>query len=203
MRKNRRKNAATAVLLFSFAGGMVGLAFASVPLYKLFCQITGFAGTTRTATAAPERVSDKFITVRFDANTNPGLPWKFQPAQKQIRVQAGRTAVAFYNAENLSDETITGTSTFNVTPYKVATYFSKTDCFCFTEQKLAPGETAKLGVEFFVDPEIFDNPNTREVKTITLSYTFFRALGEGGGGQPDGRKLTSRQPISSGDSEGS
>lgn len=175
MAKTRRKNGVTAVLLLSFAGGMVGLAFASVPLYKLFCQITGFGGTTRTATAAPAEASDKFITVRFDANTNPSLPWKFTPAQKQVRVRAGQSVVVYYNAENISDQTITGTSTFNVTPYKIATYFNKTDCFCFTEQKLAPGETAKLGVEFFVDPEIFDNPNTQEVKAITLSYTFFRA----------------------------
>ncbi len=175
MKKPRRNNGITAALLFSLVGGMVGLAFASVPLYRLFCQVTGFAGTTQTAATAPIAVSDKFITVRFDANTIPALPWKFSPAQKEIRVRAGKPAMAYYLAENLSAQSITGTSTYNVTPYKVAEYFAKTECFCFTEQKLAPGETAKLGVEFFVDPEIFNNPNTRDVKTITLSYTFFRA----------------------------
>jgi len=175
MKKARRKNGVTAVLLFSLVGGMVGLAFASVPLYKLFCQITGFAGTTQTAVAAPTVVSDRIISVRFDANTNPALPWKFTPVQKEIRVQAGKPAVAYYLAENVSEQSITGTSTYNVTPYKAAEYFAKVECFCFTEQKLAPGESAKLGIEFFVDPEIFNNPNTRDVKTITLSYTFFRA----------------------------
>jgi len=175
MKKPRRKNGVTAMLLFSLVGGMVGLAFASVPLYKLFCQVTGFAGTIQTAVATPTVVSDKFITVRLDANTIPALPWKFYPEQKETRVRAGSPAVAYYIAENLSAQSITGTSTYNVTPYKVAEYFAKTECFCFTEQKLAPGETAKLGVEFFVDPEIFNNPNTRDVKTITLSYTFFRA----------------------------
>ena len=149
MIKARKKNGITAVLLFSLVGGMVGLAFASVPLYKLFCQVTGFGGTTKTVASAPERVSDRTITVRFDANTNPSLPWKFSPEQRQVRVRAGESVVAFYKAENISEETLTGTSTFNVTPYKVARYFAKTDCFCFTEQKLAPGETAKLGVEFF------------------------------------------------------
>lgn len=192
MAKARRKNGVTALLLFSFAGGMVGLAFASVPLYKLFCQVTGFGGTPNTAAAAPVKVSDKFITVRFDANTNPSLPWKFAPAQKKVRVRAGQSVVVFYNAENTSDETITGTSTFNVTPYKVASYFTKTDCFCFTEQKLAPGEKAKLGIEFFVDPKIFDDPNTKEVKAITLSYTFYRVPGDSGG---DAKKQSQKLSV--------
>ncbi|MDA0304964.1 MAG: cytochrome c oxidase assembly protein [Proteobacteria bacterium] len=203
MKKPRRKNGITAVLLFSLVGGMVGLAFASVPLYKLFCQVTGFAGTTQTAAATPTVASDKFITIRFDANTIPALPWKFAPAQKEIRVRAGNPAVAYYLAENLSAQSITGTSTYNVTPYKAAEYFAKTECFCFTEQKLAPGETAKLGVEFFVDPEIFNNPNTRDVKTITLSYTFFRAPGDEEGAQPKGQELTSRRQGSYRESEGS
>mgnify|MGYP000391401531 FL=1 len=113
--------------------------------------------------------------MRFDANVNPALAWKFRPAQKEITVNAGVPTQIEYLAQNMANTTITGTSTFNVTPYKAAQYFSKIDCFCFTEQRLAPGEEASLGVQFYVDPEIFDDPNTREVTTITLSYTFFRA----------------------------
>ncbi len=173
--KPRQKNKATAVLLFSIAGGMVGLAFAAVPLYQLFCQVTGFGGTPKTAAAAPSTTSEKIITVRFDANVSPALPWAFAPVQRQVQVRAGVPMQVNYKALNLSDGPVTGTATFNVTPYKAGEYFSKIECFCFTEQRLAAGEEALMGVQFFVDPEIFNDPNTRDVKTITLSYTFFRA----------------------------
>ena len=177
MATTHRKNRATAVVLFTVAGGMVGLAFASVPLYRLFCQVTGFGGTPQTvAVAAPGAVpSGRTITVRFDANVNPGLDWQFHPQQPEIRVRVGESRVAYYKAVNRSDGPLTGTATFNVTPYKAGIYFSKTDCFCFTEQRLAAGEAAAMGVRFFVDPEILNDPNTRDVTTITLSYTFFRA----------------------------
>ncbi|MHA1597800.1 MAG: cytochrome c oxidase assembly protein, partial [Alphaproteobacteria bacterium] len=116
----------------------------------------------------------RMITVRFDSNVNSSLPWKFKPAQKEITLPVGSESLARYTAVNTSDETIIGTATFNVTPYKAAEYFNKVECFCFTEQKLAPGEEASLPVTFFVDPEIFNDPIARDVRTITLSYTFYR-----------------------------
>ncbi len=180
MAKPDTKNRATAVLLFSIAGGMVGLAFAAVPLYQLFCQVTGFGGTPKVA-AAPSPTtgtSEKIITVRFDANVSPALPWAFAPQQRQVQVRAGVPMLVNYKALNLSDGPVTGTATFNVTPYKAGKYFSKIECFCFTEQRLAGGQEALMGVQFFVDPEIFNDLNARDVKTITLSYTFFRAKEE-------------------------
>jgi len=178
MTKVRSRNSRTAVFLFAIAGGMVGLAFASVPLYQLFCQVTGSGGTPKVASGPPATVSANTITVRFDANVNPALAWTFRPGQKEITVKGGVPVEAVYLARNMSGVATVGTSIFNVTPFKAARYFSKIDCFCFTEQRLAPGEEATLGVQFFVDPEIFTDPNTRDVKTITLSYTFFRAPGD-------------------------
>ncbi len=185
MAQTHRKNRATALFLFTVAGGMVGLAFASVPLYQLFCQVTGFGGTPRTEdVAAPSAaMTDRTITVRFDANVNPALKWRFRPEQPEIRVRAGEPRVAYYRAVNRSAGPLTGTATFNVTPYKAGLYFSKTECFCFMEQHLAAGETARMGVEFFVDPEIFNDPNTRDITTITLSYTFFRATDDDSAGK--------------------
>ncbi|HJO75223.1 MAG TPA: cytochrome c oxidase assembly protein [Rhodospirillales bacterium] len=182
MHKPRKNNKATALVLFSVAGGMVGLAFAAVPLYQLFCQVTGFGGTPKVAAAAPSEsaskggaVAAREITVRFDANVNPALPWRFAPEQKKILVRAGAQTEINYRASNLSNRTTTGTATYNVTPFKAGEYFSKIECFCFTEQRLKPGEEAVMGVQFYVDPEIFTDPNTRDVKVITLSYTFFPA----------------------------
>ncbi len=177
MTKARSKNSQTAILLFSIAGGMVGLAFASVPLYQLFCQVTGYGGTPKVVSGPVGAASAKTITVRFDANVNPALAWTFRPGQREITVHGGELAEISYLARNMSATATVGTSTFNVTPYKAAQYFSKIDCFCFTEQPLAPGQEASLGVQFYVDPEIFNDPNTRDVETITLSYTFFSATG--------------------------
>ncbi len=180
----RRKNRAFAVTLFAVAGAMVGLSFASVPLYRLFCQVTGFGGTPRVGAALEAGpVSEQTITVFFDANVNESLPWKFRPVKRRMRVRAGETVLAFYRARNDSQGPLTGTATFNVTPYKAAIYFSKVDCFCFTEQRLEAGQVAEMPVSFFVDPAIFSDPDTREVRSITLSYTFFRAPGTGGGEQ--------------------
>ena len=177
MSKVRSRNSRTAILLFSIAGGMVGLAFASVPLYQLFCQVTGYGGTPKVVAGPAVTPSAKTITVRFDANVNPALAWTFRPEKREVTVNGGVPTRVVYLARNTSQEATVGTSTFNVTPYKAAEYFTKIDCFCFTEQRLAPGEEASLGVQFYVDPEIFSDPNTRDVKTITLSYTFFRAPG--------------------------
>jgi cytochrome c oxidase assembly protein subunit 11 len=178
-RDNRRstaRNAKISVALTLVVGAMVGLTFASVPLYRMFCQVTGYGGTTQVATAVPEAVSDRRITVRFNADVNPKLPWKFQPIDHAITLRVGESGLAFFRAENLSDRPVTGTATFNVTPLKAGQYFDKTQCFCFDEQRLEAGESAEMGVSFFVDPAILDDRNLDDVSTITLSYTFFKSL---------------------------
>lgn len=189
----RKKNRLTAVVLFTVAGSMVGLAFAAVPLYRLFCQVTGFGGTPKIAAQAPAESSDRTITVRFDANVNPALPWRFRPEKTQVTVRAGEPTLAYYRATNLSDAPLTGTATFNVTPFKAGEYFSKIDCFCFTEQRLEAGEEVTMGVQFFVDPEIFNDPNTQDVTTITLSYTFYPAAG--GDGKEGGKSQQAKAPA--------
>ena len=177
-KRARRRRAATALILGSVVCGMVGLAFAAVPLYELFCQVTGFGGTTQVAEEAPEAIGERMVTVRFNADTARDLPWYFKPEQREIKVRVGEMALAFYNAVNQSDRSLIGTSTFNVTPVKAGAYFNKIDCFCFEEQTLAPGERADFPVSFFVDPDIVEDRRLDDVTTITLSYTFF-ARGEG------------------------
>ena len=174
MAKARTRNGIVAAALVAVVVGMVGLSFASAPLYRLFCQVTGFGGTPNVA-AAPDaaKASERTIAVRFDANVNPALPWTFRPEQLEVQVRLGEPTLAFYKAINQADRAVTGTATFNVTPYKAGIYFSKIDCFCFTEQRLAAHQSADMPVQFFVDPEIFKDPTTRDVTTITLSYTFF------------------------------
>ena len=174
----RRRNARTGVVLAGIVAGMVGLSFASVPLYRLFCQVTGYGGTTQIAAAAPGAVSERVIKVRFNADTAPDLPWSFKPVQREIALKVGESGLAYYRARNLTAEAVTGTSTFNVTPLKAGRYFSKVQCFCFDEQRLEAGQELDMAVSFFVDPEILSDRNLDEVKTITLSYTFFRAPGD-------------------------
>ncbi len=174
----RRRNARTGVVLIGVVAGMAGLSFASVPLYRLFCQVTGYGGTTQVATAAPGAVTDRVIKVRFNADTAPGLPWTFKPVQREIALKVGESGLAYYRARNLAAEAVTGTSTFNVTPLKAGQYFSKVQCFCFDEQRLEAGQELDMAVSFFVDPEILSDRNLDDVKTITLSYTFFRAPGD-------------------------
>jgi len=174
-RPDRKKNL-TAVVLFGIVGGMVGLSFASVPLYRLFCQVTGYGGTPNTdAVAAAVETSDTVVTVDFDANVNSELPWAFEPVQRKVRVRLGEETLAHYTARNLSGTPMTGTATFSVTPYKAAQYFSKIQCFCFTEQKLLPGQEVDMPVLFYVDPAMKDDPNAKDVSLITLSYTFYRS----------------------------
>jgi len=162
----------TAAALVGVAGFMVGMAFAAVPLYDWFCRVTGFAGTTQVAEAASQEVLDRTINVRFDASTM-GIEWDFRPVQRQMTVRIGETGLAFYEATNTSDRPITGTASFNVTPYATGPYFAKIACFCFVEQTLQPGETMQMPVSFFVDPEIVDDAEASRVPTITLSYTFY------------------------------
>ena len=167
-----RRNGRTAALAALLVAAMVGLAFASVPLYRLFCQVTGFDGTTMRASAAPGPVG-RMISVRFDANKSPALPWSFEPVDTHRRVAIGARNIALYTARNLSDRPVTGTATFNVTPSQAGQYFTKIQCFCFTEQRLAAGQEMSMPVVFFVDPAILDDPDARDISEITLSYTFY------------------------------
>jgi cytochrome c oxidase assembly protein subunit 11 len=171
----RRRNGATVALLGSVVAGMVGLSFASVPLYRLFCQATGLGGTTQRAAAAPGTAAQAVITVRFDAETAPGLGWEFRPLQSAVTVHPGEQRQIFYHAANRTAAPATGSATYNVTPAKAGIYFDKLQCFCFSEQHLMPGEGVDMAVVFFVDPDILIDPNTSELRTITLSYTMFPA----------------------------
>lgn len=172
--KNKRvmwtAGVASAVVL-----GMTGMAFAAVPLYQAFCQLTGYGGTTREATAAPDRVLDRTIQVRFDANIAPDLPVEFAPKQISETLHIGETGLAFYRIRNLSNQPIVARATYNVTPHVAGQYFAKLECFCFQDQTIAAGAEADLPVVFFVDPDMVDDPDTSELDTLTLSYTFFRA----------------------------
>lgn len=170
----RRRNGVTLAVLVSVAAGMMGLAFASAPLYRLFCAVTGYGGTPKLGVAASAASEGRLIKVRFDANTDPALPWRFRPAQREITVRVGEEVLAYYTATNLASEPVTGRAVYNVTPHKIASYFGKIDCFCFTEQTLAPGAEVSMPVSFVVDPAIFADANTREVTAISLSYTFYR-----------------------------
>ncbi|MGH7088408.1 MAG: cytochrome c oxidase assembly protein [Stellaceae bacterium] len=155
---------------------MGGLTVASVPLYRIFCAATGYAGTTQRAKAAPAHaVKNRIVTVRFDASRASDLPWDFAPEQREIQVHPGEENVIYYRATNRSAQGISGRAAYNVTPDKAGLYFDKLQCFCFSDQYLAPGQSARLSVQFFVDPGIVKDPNTHDVDTITLSYTMFRA----------------------------
>lgn len=168
-----KKSARLAMVLSVVAVGMLGLAYASVPLYDLFCRVTGYGGTTQQADVAPTEVLDRQMTIHFDSNTGKDMPWRFKPVKKTVTLKVGETGIAFYEAYNPTDKAITGTAAFNVTPQKIGQYFTKIDCFCFTEQTLKPGERVDMPVTFFVDPEIAQDINAKDVETITLSYTFF------------------------------
>ena len=153
---------------------MAGLSFAAVPLYDLFCRVTGFAGTPGIAASAPGGAGHA-ITVRFNADVAPGLPWRFEPVERQLTVETGASVLAFYRATNDGAEPVTGTATFNVTPLQAGQYVQKIDCFCFEEQRLFPGQTVDMPLTFYVDPAIAADRATREVTAVTLSYTFFGA----------------------------
>jgi cytochrome c oxidase assembly protein subunit 11 len=167
-----RKNAKTGRLMALLALAMLGLAFASVPLYRAFCQLTGFDGTPLRAERAPGAIAGQ-IGVRFDANINADLPWKFEPVQETVRIAPGARTQILYRATNLTARTTTGQAVFNVSPEIAGPYFSKIECFCFTEQTLKPGQSVDMPVVFFVDPKIRDDENTRNIDEITLSYTFY------------------------------
>jgi len=157
----------------ALAAGMVMLSFAAVPLYDLFCRVTGFGGTTQQSVTLPEKAIDRKMTVQFNADTMPELPWTFEPLQRNLTLQVGKPQLAFYKVTNTSDRHTIGTSTFNVTPHQAGQYFVKVECFCFEEQPLAPGESLELPVSFYLDPVMQNDDEMDGVTTITLSYTFF------------------------------
>jgi cytochrome c oxidase assembly protein subunit 11 len=179
-----QKNGRTAAIFALVAAAMVGLAFASVPLYRLFCQVTGFGGTTQMniGGSAPGAVAGKIINVRFDANTNNALPWSFEPERHVDRAAVGARKMAFFVARNNGTKPVTGTATFNVTPVQAGPYFTKIQCFCFTEQTLKPGEEIRMPVVYYVDPKIADDPAASDITEITLSYTFYPVDAAGAGG---------------------
>ena len=167
-----QKNRVVGIRAGLFGLAMLGLAFAAVPLYRVFCQVTGFGGTTMKADAAPGAVAGQ-IGVRFDANIDPRLPWKFVPGQETVRIHPGARTTIYYDATNYTARSTTGQAIFNVTPESAGKYFSKIECFCFTEQTLKPGESVRMPVIFYVDPAILDDPDARDITEITLSYTFY------------------------------
>ncbi|NDV01770.1 cytochrome c oxidase assembly protein [Pseudoroseicyclus tamaricis] len=159
--------------LVGVAIAMVSFSYAAVPFYSWFCAVTGFGGETGVATAGSDTVLDQTIKVRFDASRDRDMPWTFTPAQREMEVRIGETALAFYEASNPTDRVVAGQATYNVTPYEAGGFFDKIECFCFTEQVLQPGETVMMPVSFFVDPEIVDDRDAKYVNVITLSYTFY------------------------------
>lgn len=172
--KKQSPNQRTAVYLGGTVVVMVGLSYAAVPLYDLFCRVTGYGGTTSVAEASSGEVLDRTVTVRFDASTAPDMPWKFRPVERTMQVKIGETALAFYEATNPTDETIAGTASFNVAPFSTGAYFAKIACFCFEMQVLDPGETVEMPVTFYVDPAMVEDTEASRVTNITLSYTMHR-----------------------------
>jgi cytochrome c oxidase assembly protein Cox11 len=174
--QSRGRNLAVAAALGGVLLVMVGLVSYSVTLYRLFCEATGFGGTTRRVEAAASGMVDRTVTVRFNTDLAPGMPWRFEPVQREVTVKLGEEKLVYFRAENLSDRTLVGHATYNVTPDKAGPYFDKIQCFCFSEERLGPHETVEMPVDFFVDPKLVDDVNAQDVDTITLSYTFFPSM---------------------------
>ena len=162
----------TLVQLVTVVITMTSLSFAAVPFYSWFCAVTGYGGTPQRAEAAPDRILDQVVKIRFDASVDQNMPWSFKPVVRTMDLRIGETGLAFYEAHNPTDRVIAGTASFNVFPDTAGGYFTKIDCFCFTAQVLQPGETVQMPVSFFVDPAIVDDPDGKFVHEITLSYTF-------------------------------
>ncbi|MEH6700513.1 cytochrome c oxidase assembly protein [Parasphingorhabdus sp.] len=175
------KNRRSGMMAGAMGLGMLGLGFAAVPLYEVFCRVTGYAGTTQRvgeAQAATVQATDRVMSIRFDSNVNSALPWSFKPEQAVDHVTVGARDMAIFIATNESDQPVVGTATFNVTPLLAGQYFNKVQCFCFSEQTLKPGQTVRMPVLYYVDPAIMEDPETKDIKEITLSYTFYRSTDE-------------------------
>ncbi|GAA4766827.1 cytochrome c oxidase assembly protein [Stakelama sediminis] len=173
------RNQRTAGLFAGIAVAMLALAFASVPLYRAFCQVTGLNGTVQRGADAPGATGQK-VAVAFDTNISPKLRWRFEPEQRREHIDVGARDMVFFTAQNLTDRPLTGTATFNVTPARVGKYFRKIECFCFTQQTLAAREKVRMPVIFYVDPQLYNDPDTNDVREITLSYTFYPVDSQGG-----------------------
>ena len=173
-KQRKSRHSLVALSLAGLVAGMVGLSFAAVPLYRMFCQVTGYGGLPQRAETAPGEVLERTIRVRFDGNVDHGLPWKFAPVQQTMDVKIGETALAFFKATNDTSSPVSGTAVFNVAPELAGRYFTKIECFCFKQQTLAAGQSVEMPVTFFVDPKIVDDENTKNMSEITLSYTFYR-----------------------------
>jgi len=171
----RDRKSLVALSLAGLVAGMMGLSFAAVPLYRMFCQVTGYGGVPQIAEALPGEVLDRTITIRFDANVDRALPWDFTPEQRAVEVRIGESGLAFFKAHNTTDKPVTGTAGFNVVPEVAGRYFNKIECFCFKEQTLAAGQSIDMPVTFFVDPKIVEDMSTKNISEITLSYTFYRS----------------------------
>jgi cytochrome c oxidase assembly protein subunit 11 len=169
----RRHNIAVASACGIFVSAMVGAAYAAVPFYNWFCRVTGVNGTTQVASTAPDRVLERTVTVRFDANVGAGLPWKFTPETTSVEAKLGEVVTVNYLAVNETARETTGIAAYNVTPLNFGLYFQKINCFCFTEQRLKPGEKREMAVVFYVDPALADDPDAQARETLTLSYTFY------------------------------
>ena len=169
----QRRNGMVVGVCLGIFFGMIGLSYAAVPLYRMFCQATGYGGTVKTVEQASAVILDQTIKVRFDGNVTPGLPWDFKPDQRDVTMKIGETKQIFFHAKNTSDKEVTGQASFNVTPEQAGAYFNKIQCFCFTETTLKPGEELEMPVLFFVDPDIIKDRETKSIGTITLSYTFY------------------------------
>lgn len=197
-RRTQRANLVVAAVCLAFFGGMIGAAYASVPLYKLFCQVTGYGGTTQRTNQYSTKILDRDITVRFDTNTSGGIPWDFAPVTRDVTMKIGETVEAKFRATNLFNRPSAGRATFNVTPELAGAYFNKVECFCFTDTTLKPGETLDMPVVFYVDPAIVDVPELKDIRTITLSYTFFATESE----KPVAADATSDTPKTTDDKLG-
>lgn len=170
-----QKNTRTGFVVLAVVLGMTALSFAAVPLYSMFCRVTGFGGTTQTAESLPDTVLDRTVTIQFNADTNRNLPWIFKPEQRAIKIRLGERGLAAFHAVNKSSHPTFGMALYNVTPLKVGKYFHKIQCFCFDEQRLEPNQSVSMPVLFYVDPTLNEDPAMDDIKTITLSYTFYPA----------------------------
>jgi cytochrome c oxidase assembly protein subunit 11 len=175
---DRRRHKVVAFSVVATVAVMIGMSYAAVPLYKIFCSVTGYGGTPRVAEAAPPTRGSRMLTVRFDANVAPGLPWTFAPETPSVRVRTGETATVFFKVTNESAQAVSAQAAYNVSPDQSGSYFDKISCFCFSEQTLGPGETAEMPVVFFLDPALEKDQTMADVGAVTLSYTFFATRGQ-------------------------
>jgi cytochrome c oxidase assembly protein subunit 11 len=193
-RATKRSDTKIALMCVGGVVTMGAMAYAAVPLYQMFCQVTGIGGTTQKADKPSEVMLDRTVTVRFDANVSPKLGWSFEPLQRTVQAHIGENMLVFYRATNTTDRKITGTATFNVAPDAAGLYFSKIECFCFKEQTLEPGQSIEMPVSFFVDPELVKDPESSRLKEITLSYTFYPIEGT----KPEGQAAISTDQDTNG-----